>query len=213
MILKLWLMVCQKKHPLKKEFESEYFFKESKKDTYESMMGLLESLNELLDENDMVNLNYYKREEFKKYDVFLSHANKDKVSYVEDLYKSLKKLGVNIFYDTETLEWGDNWKDKILEGIKQSEFAILVISDNYFGREWTERELFELLNKQSEDGQKIVLPLLYNITIDDLKNHYPLVGDIQALCNINYNTDQIAIQLAKQLIKRLKKVCGATDGL
>ena len=51
---------------------------------------------------------------------FISHANKDKENLVEELYQSLKKLGIDIFYDKESLEWGDNWKERILNGTKKS---------------------------------------------------------------------------------------------
>ena len=95
----------------------------------------------------------------KQYDVFISHANKDKNEYVDSLNAVVRKLGVNIFYDTDVLSWGDNWKQVILEGTKSSEFAIIVISNNFFGREWTERELNEFLQQQNENRQKKVLPL------------------------------------------------------
>lgn len=49
----------------------------------------------------------------KKYDVFISHANKDKLSYVNDLYSVLSDLGIEIFYDSKVLSWGDKWKDVI----------------------------------------------------------------------------------------------------
>lgn len=71
----------------------------------------------------------------KQYDVFISHANKDKNEYVNSLNAAVRKLGVNIFYDTDVLSWGDNWKQVILEGNKSSELAIIVISNNFFGRE------------------------------------------------------------------------------
>lgn len=90
----------------------------------------------------------------KKYDVFISHANKDKSAYVDSLNAAVRKLGVNIFYDTDVLSWGDNWKQMILEGTRSSEFAIIVISNNFFGREWTERELNEFLSQQNESRQK-----------------------------------------------------------
>lgn len=109
----------------------------------------------------------------KKYDVFISHANKDKSDYVDLLNMAVKRLGINVFYETDVLSWGDNWKQVILEGTSDSEFAIIVISNNFFGREWTEKELNEFLTQQNESGQKIVLPLLYNVTLDELKNHYP----------------------------------------
>ena len=113
-------------------------------------------------------------------------------------------LGVNIFYDKESLEWGDNWKNRILNGTKNAEFAIIVISSNFFDREWAERELSEFLNRQNRNGQKLILPILHNITAEQLKEKYPSVADIQAISSSEYNCDQIALMFAKQLIKRLK---------
>lgn len=118
----------------------------------------------------------------------------------------LKKLGVNIFYDKESLEWGDNWKDKILKGTQKAEFAIIVISENFFDREWTERELTEFLNRQNRNRQKVILPILHNITIEQLQEKYPSIADIQAIVSEQYNCDEIALMFAKQLIKRLKSV-------
>ncbi len=138
------------------------------------------------------------------YDVFISHANADKIEYVNQLKQSLDKLRIGVFYDKDTLEWGDKWKDKILEGVGQAEFAIIVISENFFGREWTEKELHEFLNRQNSSGQKIILPILHNITAAQLKEKYPAVADIQALNSENYSCDEIALLFAGQLIKRLK---------
>lgn len=76
-----------------------------------------------------------------KYDVFISHANRDKNELVDELNRSLKELGVTIFYDTESLDWGDNWKEKILEGTAKSEFAIIVISKNFLVENGQKRNL------------------------------------------------------------------------
>ncbi len=111
---------------------------------------------------------------------------------------------VQIFYDKESLEWGDNWKNRILNGTKNAEFAIIVISSNFFDREWTERELNEFLNRQNRNGQKLILPILHNITAEQLKEKYPSVADIQAISSSKYSCDQIALMFAKQLIRRLK---------
>lgn len=141
----------------------------------------------------------------KKYDVFISHANKDKSEYVDLLNMAVKRLGINVFYDTDVLSWGDNWKQVILDGTSDSEFAIIVISPNFFGREWTERELNEFFMQQNESGQKIVLPLLHGITISNLKEHYPELGDIQCISSEDYSKEEITILLARELIKRYKK--------
>ena len=140
----------------------------------------------------------------KQYDVFISHASKDKNVYVDSLNAAVRKLGLNIFYDTDVLSWGDNWKQVILDGTKSSEFAIIVISDNFFDREWTERELGEFLSLQNENHQKIVLPLLYRISLDELKEHYPELGDIQCVSADEHNIEEIVILLARELIKRYR---------
>ena len=138
------------------------------------------------------------------YDVFLSHASKDKLTYVEELKQTLDILGVQVFYDKDTIEWGDAWKQKIYEGLEKSEFAIMVISENFFDREWTELELKELLERQNEEGQKLILPILHNITPEQLKAKYPIVADIQAIESKNNSYEKIALLFARQLIKRYK---------
>ncbi len=140
----------------------------------------------------------------KMYDVFLSHASADKLNYVEDLKQTLDILGIDVFYDKDTIEWGDKWKEKIYEGLEKSEFAIIVISEHFFGREWTEEELKNLLERQNAEGQKLILPIVHNITTDELKEKYPAVADIQAIESKDNSYEKIALLFAKQLIKRYK---------
>ena len=177
---------------------------------YNQLVAVLESISTDKDFINKMNgiatveVPKYQAKTLPEYDVFISHASADKEELIEELYQSLNKLGVKIFYDKETLEWGDKFKDKILEGTKKSEFAIIVISTNFFGREWTERELSEFLNRQNQNGQKLILPILHNITIEQLKEKYPSIADIQAIDSSKYTCDQIALLFARQSIKRLK---------
>lgn len=92
-----------------------------------------------------------------------------------------------------------------MDGTANSEFAIIVISENFFGREWTEKELNEFLKQQNESGQKIVLPLLYNVSLEQLKKHYPQLEEIQCISANDYSQEQITILLAKELIKRYRR--------
>ena len=136
----------------------------------------------------------YQAKGIPQYDVFISHANRDKEDFVEELYQAINKLGINIFYDKDVIDWGDNWKN------------VIVISENFFDREWTEKELTEFLGRQNRNGQKLILPILYNITLTQLQEQYPSVADIQAIDSKKYTCDQIAIMFARQLIKRLKNI-------
>lgn len=183
---------------------------ERKFDAYNELVSCLESISK---DKDFISTMNKKGSETAistqtkaEYDVFLSHANKDKLDYVNELYNVLKKLGINIFYDTEEIDWGDDWKQKILDGTEKSEFAVIVISDKFFGREWTERELTQFLNRQNSSGQKIILPLLYNTTIKSVGKRYPELASIQALDSKDKSKEEIAIILARQLIKRYKGI-------
>ena len=145
------------KHPLRQRMETLLIHREFKElvACLRSISNDEEFLADMRDkkvEGDTVSRNT----DISEYDVFLSHASKDKPDIVEELYQSLGKLGVNIFYDKEEIEWGDDWKDRILSGTDRSEFAIIVISENFFDREWTERELNIFLNKQEGNCKVIV---------------------------------------------------------
>ena len=154
---------------------------------------------------DVSTLPNEKRQNYSKYDVFLSHANKDKNVLVNKIFKALDKLGINIFYDKDTLEWGDHWKERILEGTAKSEFAIIVISENFFGREWTEIELKEFLERERRDGQKLILPILHKVTAEQVERKYKTLTDIQFINSADYSSNEIALLFARQLIKRLKE--------
>lgn len=67
----------------------------------------------------------YQAKTLPTYDVFLSHANVDKKDFVDELFSSLEKLDVKIFYDKKSLEWGDKWKDRILAGTKKQNLQSL----------------------------------------------------------------------------------------
>ena len=170
------------------------------------MVGLdltYEGLHYFDEKSDVVSQNIDPKPR-KMYDVFLSHASSDKLDYVEDLKKTLDILGIDVFYDKDTIEWGDKWKEKIYEGLEKSEFAIIVISEHFFGREWTEEELKNLLERQNAEGQKLILPIVHNITKDELKEKYPAVADIQAIESKDNSYEKIVLLFAKQLIKRYK---------
>lgn len=114
-----------------------------------------------------------------EYDIFVSHCHKDKLKYVDDLVEELKKLDIKVFYDTDEITWGDDIREKIDNGLKNSKLAIVVISRKYFGRDWTEYEIKELFKRQFSEGRKLILPILYQINKSDLvEKHYPFLKEI-----------------------------------
>lgn len=137
----------------------------------------------------------------EKYAVFISHASDDKVDYVDDLVKEIKALGITMFYDTDVIGWGDNLKERIDAGLKNCELAVIVISPSYFGREWTEYEIQALLKRQSKERCKIILPILYHTSKDDLVKHYPSLDNIL----FKYSKSQSKRKLAEDIKRELEK--------
>ncbi len=158
------------------------------------------------EENMSAGTNHMQRPPKYAYDVFVSHANANKEQFVDSLEADLRNLlKISVWYDTNEIDWGDSLKAQITRGLKQCRFGIVVISPEFLGREWTEKELNELLHRQNESGQKTVLPLLYNLTVDDMKKRYPALTDFKArVIKPDDEAKDIVIDFARILIHALK---------
>ncbi|TDH27403.1 toll/interleukin-1 receptor domain-containing protein [Segetibacter sp. 3557_3] len=110
-----------------------------------------------------------------KQDVFLSHAGEDKKRYVEPLALELKNRGITFWLDTHAIAWGDNIVTKMSDGLRDSRFAIICLSENFIKRPWPQNELSAVLAMQTEDGVKRVLPLILN-SKELVLNQYPFLA-------------------------------------
>ncbi len=181
---------------------------ERKRRVDEAMIELNESTKK---QNQILSVQIEKLTEEKvaeakyEYDVFVSHANDNKQAFVDSLSAGLNRLGIKVWYDSSVLDWGDDWKAKIVEGLAKSRFGIVVLSPQFIDREWTTKELQELLNRQNERHEKVVLPLLYNLTVDDMKAKYPDLAPIQArVIREDEDAKDVVIDFARILIRALK---------
>lgn len=137
----------------------------------------------------------------KRQSVFVSHASANKIEFVDDLVKEIKKLKIKVFYDTDVICWGDNLKEILDNAMNQCTLAIIVISPEYFDREWTEYEIHTLLKRQEDENRKIVLPILYRTSKEELTQHYPMLRDIV----FKYAKSQSKADLARDLKRELDK--------
>lgn len=141
----------------------------------------------------------------KKYDVFISHATKDKLESVNDLRNEIMSMGIDVWYDSDSIEWGDSLSSKIDEGLKNCEFGIVVLSNHFFDRPWCEKELHKLAERQESEQRKTILPLLLNIDVNTVIAKYPFLEDIKMIEYKSGQEKEIALLFAKVLIKRLKQ--------
>jgi TIR domain len=108
----------------------------------------------------------------RKITLFLSHAWEDKESFVEPLYQALKDE-FDVWYDKARITLGDSIYEKISEGIRECDFGVVVFSPHFLKNNWTQEEFNGLKALQTEK-RKVILPILHNLTIDELRAKWPI---------------------------------------
>ena len=146
----------------------------------------------LLSRNEMI------KHDDIQYDVFISHASEDKETFVKPFVDELKKLGVAVWYDNDAIQWGDSIRKKIDEGLRNSKFGIVVISNDFIRKYWTNHELDGLFNLE-ESGVSRILPIWHNITKAEVIKFSPSLGAKMALSTAVMTPEEIAIQVKKIL--------------
>lgn len=132
------------------------------------------------------------------YDVFISHASEDKVPFVDSLVEALLQRGVKVWYDRKILTWGRSIRQNIDLGLRQSKFAIIVLSEFYIQKYWTQKEFNALFSLGSQLGE-FLLPIWHNITPERAKEFSPMLSDAIALISSNYTIEEIADMFVEKL--------------
>ena len=88
--------------------------------------------------------------------VFISHSSKEPdFSVTEKLAEGLESIGINVWWDKQRLEGGDNFPVEILEAIIRQHFFIFVLSPRSIASKWCLRELL-----RATELDKDIKPLL-----------------------------------------------------
>lgn len=134
--------------------------------------------------------------EVKEHDFFISHASEDKESFVRPLAEALIEAGYNVWYDEHHLKVGDSLRKKIDEGLKYSKFGIVVLSSNFFEKNWTEYELNGLVAREM-NGVKVILPIWHKVTKDEVLKYSPTLADKVALNTTIHSIKDIVMKLSE----------------
>ena len=116
----------------------------------------------------------------REYDFFISHASEDKDDFVRPLAEALVEAGCNVWYDETMLKPGDSLRRSIDKGLVDSRFGIVVISPSFIKKSWPEYELNGMVAKEM-NGHKVIIPIWYNVTIDDVLHFSPTLADKLAI--------------------------------
>jgi hypothetical protein len=106
---------------------------------------------------------------------FISHSTTDK-PFVRRLAADLVAHDVKVWLDEQQMMVGDSIPEKIAQGLAESDFFLLVVSQNSVDSQWVKKELNSALVHEIERRKVTVLP----IRIDDAKVPDSIIDKIYA---------------------------------
>ena len=176
---------------IEKENKKNLLEQKKMQDMYEQKVeALTKSLNEALASNSS-STNLYNQTNQTEYDVFISHASEDKEPFVEELVHALRDREIRVWYDSLNITWGDSLRSQIDKGLNRSTFGIVILSENYIKKGWTQYELEGLFNIEMTKG-KTILPIWHNITKQQVMDFSATLAGRKALTTATMTADEIA---------------------
>jgi TIR domain len=115
------------------------------------------------------------------WDVFISYAAEDRDTVARPLTEMLTGYGLAVWFDESALAPGDSLSEQIDRGLALSRFAVVVLSDAFFRKNWPRRELRGLTTREVVHGERTLLPLWHGITVADVARVSPPLADLTAL--------------------------------
>ena len=132
----------------------------------------------------------------KKFDSFLSYANEDE-DLARELVGALRAKGFNIWYAPINLEIGEKLLDSLEKGMNESHSGILLITEDYLRKGWTNYEM-DVLIRQNIENDKKIFPIWHNVTKKDVEHRHSGLAGIIAI-NTNLGFPNLVLKLSNVL--------------
>jgi hypothetical protein len=137
----------------------------------------------------------------KQWDAFLSHASEDKNTVAAPLSEALRRCGVRVWLDRFQINIGDSIRQKIDEGLANSCYGVVILSETFFSKLWAGRELDALF------ARDVVLPVWHGIDEKTVLKYSPLLAGKLAV-STSAGIEIVAEKLASRIFK---PILGAPD--
>lgn len=109
-------------------------------------------------------------------DVFLGHAHLDKVEYARPLLAALRKHSVSVWLDDGELLPGMSITETVGEGLRNSQYVLLLITKRFLEQGWTQKELNAAFSWEVSSGVVMIIVILA-IDHEVFAERYPLLVD------------------------------------
>jgi len=130
-----------------------------------------------------------------KYDVFICHASEDKDAIARPLAEALKKKGLKVWYDEFELNLGDSLSGKIDYGLANSQYGVVIVSKNFFGKKWAKKELGGLVARAT-----VIFPIWHGVDAEYVKHYSPTLADTIAV-STREGVDTVANRIFQAIFK------------
>lgn len=96
-------------------------------------------------------------------DVFICHASEDKERYVIPLTQLLTSNGITYWIDEGELRLGEHLDQSIPQALNSARYGLVVFSKAFLAKEWANRELQLIREREQAENQIILLPILEDV--------------------------------------------------
>ncbi|XP_052478530.1 disease resistance protein RPV1 [Gossypium raimondii] len=140
-----------------------------------------------------------------KHQVFLSFRGEDtRLNFTSHLLKALKDTGLNVFFDEETLERGEQISPALSNAIMASNLSIIILSKDYASSKSCLAEISCIMYCKLTRRQ-IVLPIFYHVDPSDVRN---LGGSFKTSFNDHESKSLDQVQRWKEAFADVGKLKG-----
>ena len=141
---------------------------------------------------------FIKKDDFT-YDVFLSHASEDKDNVARPLAELLQERGLRVWYDEFELRIGDNLVAKLNAGISTSRFGIIVLSQSFFAKRWTNYEL-DMLEHLWVTEERMLFSIWHGIEMEQIRAYRVFLANLVGRSTDAYTIEEIANEIHEIVI-------------
>jgi hypothetical protein len=132
------------------------------------------------------------------FDLFISHASEDKAGIARPLSQRLQQMGFLVWFDENQIEVGEELLASLNKGISQSRFGLIIISQAFINKKWTQYEVKQLLKMSKNAGKKLFF-IWHGVNEEQVKTWSPELGSRVAFISERFSVDDLGLELAKAM--------------
>jgi hypothetical protein len=89
--------------------------------------------------------------------VFISHSTKDRSTVESQIINPLQKSGIDTWYSKDIIRGGQDWHDKIIQGLERCEWFLVALSGHAVESEWVKSEVRWAISNRKDRFIPVVL--------------------------------------------------------